>query len=761
MTGRAIFTSARWARVALMLAGGLGCCSWSAASDDTATAPEKSDSKPAALRIVAIRAGFAGQFKVGCWTPFEIELEGGNQAVTGHVELVAPDGDGVPSRVHAPAGNGVSIGPGERKTVALYAKLGQLASDVTVGFRGPEGLVVEKRLSTQTNGPLAGVLPSGETLLVSVGFGAAADNVSAKTLRGVHEAHLDGIEQLPGDWWGYEGVDVVMLATGDDEISSQLSTASRQLAALELWVRMGGKLIVSVGRQAEKVLAAGSPLAELAPGKLDAVVPLRQGTMLESYADANEPLSADGRFEFEVPKLRDVRGKVEAFVGTSRRDLPLVIRAPRGFGEVVFVAFDLERPPLANWRARPQFVEKLLRRESTNADQQPSGPLGAVTTLGFVDLAGQLRGALDQFSGVRLVPFWLVVVLVTAYIVCIGPLDYYLVKRVFRRMEATWFSFAVTVLVFSAGAAALAYGLKARQLRVNQVDLVDFDVESGLQRGTSWSYVYSPANNTYDFSLRPDGASVDSGGAGMLFSWFGLPGGGFGGMDVAGGTIGGADPAASRLRLFNEAYDFSGRLNAVARVPIAVWSSKSFVSRWWRHAAPRVEAKLADDGRLVGTLRSHLEYPLTGVVLIYDKWAYVIRELAPGDRIDFASDIDPQTVVTYLRHVTARGDRQIAVPYDRASFDIPRIVEIMTAHDLAGGENYTELSNQYQGFVEMSDLVRSGRAVLFARGAKPAAQLLRDGEPIDGAQTESWTFYRFVFPVANQADDERSARNDG
>ncbi|MEX0679022.1 MAG: hypothetical protein WD063_18250 [Pirellulales bacterium] len=751
MSGRAIQWRARWTLAVLTFAAGACCCSsWPTdAPAEGATAVGRKTPESAALRIVAVHAGFAGQFKVGCWTPFEIELEGGSQAVSGRVEIVAPDGDGVPSRVHVPRAGDLAVGPGERKTVSMYAKIGRLASEVTVDFRTEAGIVASRRLNTQTDGPLAGVLPSSETLVVSVGAPDAADDESPRALRGVKVARLSDIRQLPGDWWGYEGVTALILSTGDDAISSQLATPSPRLAALDLWVRMGGKLVLSVGRSAEKVLAAGSGIQELAPGRLESIVPLRQSTALETYADTNESLSAAGPFALEVPKLRDVGGKIEAFAGTNPRDLPLVVRAGRGFGEVVFVAFDLERPPFANWAARPQLLEKLLGGSVAVTDDKSAGTLGAVTTLGFVDLAGQLRGALDQFAGVRLVPFWFVALLVTAYIVCIGPLDYFLVKRVFRRMEATWLSFAVTVVVFSAGAFALAYGLKGRQLRVNQVDVVDFDAETGLVRGTSWSYVYSPSNATYNLSLAPDRAAGGRRGGGILFSWFGLPGGGFGGMDVKSRGVGGMDTASPSLPLFTEAYDFAGRLDAIERVPIAVWSSKAFVARWWRDGDGGVEAHLAYHDKLAGTLTSHLEMPLTDAVLMYGKWAYVIRELAPGRQIDFET-MDPQTTDTYLRHVTAQGERQVAPPYDRASFDIPRIVEITTAHDLAGGEKYTGLVNHYQGFSETSALVQNGRAVLFGRSGRPAARLERDGEPLAGADTETWTFYRFVFPVREQ-----------
>ena len=49
----------------------------------------------------------------------------------------------------------------------------------------------------------------------------------------------------------------------------------------------------------------------------------------------------------------------------------------------------------------------------------------------------------------------------------------------------------------------LAYALKGSELRVNQVDLVDFDAATGLVRGTSWVNLFSPASEAYDLSLDP------------------------------------------------------------------------------------------------------------------------------------------------------------------------------------------------------------------------------------------------------------------
>ncbi len=87
------------------------------------TAEDEPSSEP---RIVAIRAGFAGRFKVGCWTPIEVTVRAGAESLKARIELTALDGDAVPSRVHAPAGDGVAIEPGETRRISLYAKIGQL-----------------------------------------------------------------------------------------------------------------------------------------------------------------------------------------------------------------------------------------------------------------------------------------------------------------------------------------------------------------------------------------------------------------------------------------------------------------------------------------------------------------------------------------------------------------------------------------------------------------------------------------------------------
>ena len=335
---------------------------------------------------------------------------------------------------------------------------------------------------------------------MAMGLSLLAADVERLAQRGATVAYLPTIDELPGDWWGLEGASTVLLAA-DGQVPTKLSTPSPQLAALATWVRMGGRLLLAVGAEAPEALKPGSPLAELAPGAFDSLVPLRQRTALETYAETTEPLSAAGPLELRVPKLTDVGGRIEAYAGLQPRDLPLVVRTPHGFGEV-------DVRGLRSWPATAGRLERPARSCSTGCcggsvpnSARPTRKRWARSRRWASSTSRPVARALDQFQGVELVPFWLVALLSTLYIACIGPLDYFLVKRVLRRMEATWLTFTLTVVLFSAGAFALAYGLKGRELVVNQVDVVDFDAESSLVRGTTWLNLYSPRIDTYDLSL--------------------------------------------------------------------------------------------------------------------------------------------------------------------------------------------------------------------------------------------------------------------
>jgi hypothetical protein len=704
-------------------------------------------SPPPPATITNISVGFDNRYKVGYWTPVSITLRGGDQSIEGHLELIVPDGDGVPSRVSTPPSKPIVLLPGRDITIPLFAKIGRIDAEITARFVADGKKVAEQTIDSLSDAPPL-ALPAKRSLVLAVGrplgieFARSSDDTPEEKTAFVS---LSTAEAFPVRWYGYESADAVVLCTSNPEMFRKLSPSSAQIVALDRWIRLGGRLVLCVGDKADEVLAADAPLAMFAPGKLAGRVALKQTNAWETYTetsdrlDASKLVDAAGEFRLEAPKLEEVRGTIEAFDGSRPTDLPLVVRTPHGLGEVVFVAADLDRPPFVGWQARQQMLDKLLGnppRKTEEADHAPA----MNTRFGFGDLTGQLRSALEQFTGVQLVPFSLVALLIILYIIAIGPVDYLLLKRVFKRMEWTWFTFPVIVLVFSGTAYALAYALKGNQLRGNQVDVLDFDADTQLVRGTTWTNLFSPRVDSYDVTYKPKlpgGAELRD--PQVLISWMGLPGDGFGGMSAPAGAAG----------LFSSAYDFSPSLDAMSRMPIAVWSTKGITGRWSGEAEPLVTADLTDlgDKLLSGTITSKLDEPLTDCVLIYDRWAYPIGKLDARARFAVETKLDPQTVETYFKHISLFGEKDAVNAYDPANLDVGRIVETMMFHRLLGGNDYTKLSNEYQQFLDLSGLLRAGRAILIGRGPKAGAQLLRDGKPLAGADDQQWTFYRFVYPV--------------
>jgi hypothetical protein len=94
----------------------------------------------------------------------------------------------------------------------------------------------------------------------------------------------------------------------------------------------------------------------------------------------------------------------------------------------------------------------------------------------------------------------------------------------------------------------------------------------------------------------------------------------------------------------------------------------------------------------------------------------------------------------------------VATPWDQSSVEVPRIVQMMMFHEAARGRSYTGLTNRYQPYVDLSEHVRLGEAVLVGRSAKRVAQLTQGTSPLaDPGDENVWTWYRLVLPVKAKA----------
>jgi len=234
--------------------------------------------------------------------------------------------------------------------------------------------------------------------------------------------------------------------------------------------------------------------------------------------------------------------------------------------------------------------------------------------------------------------------------------------------------------------------------------------------------------------------------ADVLVSWLGLPGAALGGMNAR---------TSSPVR-WTEQYDFSRDLSEMRGVPIPIWSTKSLVARWSGHGDECLDAKLADDVLAPsGTITNTFDFPLSNCVLAYRRWAYDLGSLEPGQSVRLGPMSKRSELKTLLigRKIefNEAGDRyhQQATPYDQSSVDAAYILRTMMFFEKADGRQYTMLSNGYQNFVDLGDLLEADRAIFIAEGSAggPAAAWLDDRLPITEKNRQHVTLYRFVLPI--------------
>jgi len=91
--------------------------------------PALAADSPAA--ISGLRVGFAGTYRVGCWTPVEVEFSGGEQDLQGRLELTVPDGDGLASVVSS---DEITLPAGKTLRTLVYVKFGRLESPLKAAF---------------------------------------------------------------------------------------------------------------------------------------------------------------------------------------------------------------------------------------------------------------------------------------------------------------------------------------------------------------------------------------------------------------------------------------------------------------------------------------------------------------------------------------------------------------------------------------------------------------------------------------------------
>ncbi len=684
-----------------------------------------------------IELGLGGYVKVGHPCPIRWEIPAAMRSEIASVEMETVDGDGVTvvytqegaRRGDAPAPDGAII------------RIGRAGWTGTVRFLDGDGRPIA---SAQVDADAVHWLPADQRLVAAIGDAMGLEelvrsNTSAGTTT-FTAVTLDRAQQLPTSWRGYAPCDCLVLSVRNSDLLRDITPD--QWRAMDDYIRRGGSCIVSMG---ELVEAWGADsqfdvLSALVPGQPIAVGEIRAPGLLESLVATDQPLG-----EFPAVVLKNPRGKIEmTLVDHLSRPVPWWIRFAHGHGTVQFVASDLGRGALAEWKDR-KLLWKLLANSCLDLDANPgqtsSQAAGTSNYLGYSDLVGQLRASLDQFSGVRVVTFGQVTVVLLLVLIVVGPIDYYLSVRWLRRPDFSWYFSGFLLIGTSLGLTWLYRQIRPDELRINSVQILDVDGVTGRSDGRIWSHIYSGRAHLVD------AVANHRSGTPVRLDWQGLPGTGLGGLDSNLTTEHGMPPYTIRL---------TGDRSRIERAGISAAGTKSLAGSW----IGRIELagrsqlqELAGVDQVSGTLVNPFDCDMRDAVLFYHNWFYRLNSRIPaGASIHIGLDNIPKDISRKLNDRRSFEQSELANrwdPADRNSID--RLIELMMFHKAASGANYTSLEHRYEMQLDFSNLLDTDRAIVIAQLDRPAVEIQvhsQDRPDLQAIQELNRVWCRLVIPVA-------------
>lgn len=583
-----------------------------------------------------------------------------------------------------------------------------------------------------------------------IGFADAFGELRLKEERRPEVVKVSSFSELPDDFLSYECVDRLFLTTSDLSLYEGMTRESKKIQAVEEWTLNGGNIIVLAGKKSVSLLTENGVLSGLAPGV--AAPQTHEFRSVNAFTNdlqnvKNLAMTGTRSNPFlQVPVVKDL--KEGTIVEMREAETPLLTSRAVGLGTVVFFAADLGEAPIANWSGRGRLLLKIL-----GIDPDVIGPKDASASMikrGYVDFSGQVRSALDVFDGVKTTPFSGLAFLLLLYVLAIAPLDWFLVKKVFKRPLLTWGTFPLGIVAFIVVGVALYRHTTPQHEILNQLDVVDVDLASGRARDVSWFGFYSPVGNRYDLEFSPDISDYEITAGSETTSI--LP------LTLSGEGLGGAEQKAYSTKLWNEQYVVER--DALRRVPVATRSSKSFVGRWYGalENLPRFTS-LSDDGlSLKGSVVNPFNSPIYNACLIYRGGACELGTLPPGEtKIERgAARLEPMRILNEQRSSvpTDRLAKWDSSSYNSASKRLPYIVRAASFYDFAGGVENFGIEKRLQRELDLTALLRCGRAVIYGVVVDPECEEYRPSDETARISADALEIERLNEKLARQKGEE-------
>lgn len=520
---------------------------------------------------LSARAGFDGYYRQQSPFPLQVTVANSGPLVEGYLQVTLGSvaaGDRV--IYTAP----ISLPTQSNKRVTMILEAPRFINSVTVELRDNNS-----RLITAVDSNALSLVPTDSVFYAVVSEEPAKLEFLQKVTGSRRNATVAflAMHELPEAAVAWEALDVLIFHDVDTGL---LTTSQRE--ALEKWVRTGGQLVITGGPGWQKTTAAFTNIVPVSLEGSKALVDLPTFA-----AQIGETFRDQGPYLVTTGSLRS--GELLY----HEDGLPILARQAMGRGFVYFLALDPRLAPLADWDGSPTLWAPV-------ANALPHNPY-------WWD---GVQNSYSAYTAVSSLPSLLLpsvlglVLFLILYILFVGPINYWLLKRRGRR-ELAWVTIPVLVLLFSAAAYFTGFQLKGNDVILNQMSVVYGRVGGEPTRVQALLGLYSPGRATYNLILPADVVARP--------------------FDHGFGNLGG-----------------SGKIDAISRgsdliienVRVDVSGMETFVVETYQNGLPiMARANLVQDGGrfiLEGMVQNNSDTLLQNATIILGNQAVSLGDLSPG-----------------------------------------------------------------------------------------------------------------------------------
>jgi hypothetical protein len=692
-----------------------------------------------------VTSGLDGIWKVGFPTRHVVEVES-SEPIAGQVSIQTVDGDGVPLVYRDPSWS-FELQPGKTtarvEVIASHGR-GNRPIRIRIEDRQQKKILVDRPLTESERGS---AMPSNQPWVVGIGRDVQLRQTAMKSVGGnwgeYAVSEINQVVDLPSRADAYAGVDAMVFSSSNADINSNIEAPQRK--AIREWTERGGQILLTWGENA-MTLGKYPEFSAMIPGELVAVSPGCEPAPLESLLGSQQQLKP-----LTCALVRLKQGRVE--VGTLTRDrmrIPIIANWAYGMGSVLWLATEIDSPQVLAWETRSPLVKYLLKDFWETSDKVNTKQ----SFRSFDELTGQLHSMLDNFSSLRLGNLGQLVLIAGLFALIIGPFDYFIVSRWWKKPRWTWWTLLGAALLTMAGSTMLARAWKPSIPSINAMEVIDWNDETNLLYGRSFIRYYAGRRGVYDFqahhrSLLP-GPAQESKPQPNRIEWLGQPGKSLGGFDSNVTT----QLGLPSYEIQSTESDSSSTLVGVG-FPAA--GTKALMSTWsetlpFDPASNNLTTVSGKDDLLQGSFTNPLSVDLLDATLYFAGRSYTIpAKIRPGERIPISTNIPKDISRRLQRRAFVAGEEQGVAWDPNDTTNLSRLVELFSFHRAAGGGSYTGLMNRYLSQLECSDLLKLERAVVFGFISEPATSWTsrRDEVPVQGLGGKQVTAVRLSFQVKN------------